>query len=389
MGFLLAISLRSLALAATAGATLLIFRVRSAAARHAVWTLITAGMLAIAIASATLPDVPVRVLKPVSAFSPRPASTAAFAALKTPLHIPARPSPWAIVYALGFLAFAARLAFGYVLTRRLLSAATPIPHLGRVRESARIAVPLNIGRLVLLPADWRTWNAAKLEAVLTHERTHICRADWLIAAIAAINRCVFWFHPLAWWLEWRLRTLAEQACDDASLAHIDRDTYAQTLVEVAATLRGTKHRVAWDALAMTKGAEIRMRIDRILDESRPIARPLTRVRWAALALAVLPVVYFAAVARPARILAQQAPALPALYFVHGEVLRPGEYKFVVPTKVLAALVDSGGFLDGAHRNDIVIIRGSTRLYFNYGEVIRGINREQNVFLQPGDIIIVR
>ena len=60
-----------------------------------------------------------------------------------------------------------------------------------------------------------------------------------IAAIVAVNRCVFWFHPLAWWLDWRLRTLAEEACDDASLAHIAPDTYARTLVDIAAALAGS------------------------------------------------------------------------------------------------------------------------------------------------------
>jgi beta-lactamase regulating signal transducer with metallopeptidase domain len=387
MGFLLAISLRSLALAATIGVLLAILRVRSAAARHAVWTLVTAGMLAIAIASATLPDVPLRVLNPAVA-SKTPAPTV-ITALKTPLRIPTHASPWPVLYSLGFLVCTARLMYGFRITRRLLRASVPIPRLDRVYESAHIAVPLNIGRRVLLPTDWPTWDAAKLDAVLTHERTHIARADWPIATMAALNRCVFWFHPLAWWLDWRLRTLAEQACDDASLAHIARDTYARTLVEIAAALRGPKHRVAWNALAMAKGAEIRMRIDRILDETRPIARPFTRSRWAALALAALPVVYFAAVARPARVLAQQAPALPARYFIQGEVLRPGEYKFTVPTKVLKALVDAGGFRDGAQSDDIVIIGERGRLHFNYREVIRGINREQNVFLQPGDTIVVR
>ena len=34
-----------------------------------------------------------------------------------------------------------------------------------------------------------------------------------MALLTLINRAVFWFHPLAWWLRRRIATLSEQACD--------------------------------------------------------------------------------------------------------------------------------------------------------------------------------
>lgn len=37
--------------------------------------------------------------------------------------------------------------------------------------------------------------------MLTHEREHVRRRDPLVRWLALLNRCVFWFHPLAWWLE--------------------------------------------------------------------------------------------------------------------------------------------------------------------------------------------
>jgi len=77
------------------------------------------------------------------------------------------------------------------------------------------------------------------------------------------------------------------------------------------------------------------------------------------------------------------------YFIEGEVKKPGEYKLVVPTRVLEALVNAGGFQDFAKQSDITILRGTTRLKFNYKAVIRGKNLEQNIFLEPGDIIIVK
>jgi polysaccharide export outer membrane protein len=77
------------------------------------------------------------------------------------------------------------------------------------------------------------------------------------------------------------------------------------------------------------------------------------------------------------------------YFIEGEVLKPGEYKLVVPTRVLEALVNAGGFKDFAKQTNITIMRGTQRLKFNYKAVIAGKNTEQNVYLEPGDIIIVK
>ena len=62
---------------------------------------------------------------------------------------------------------------------------------------------------------------------------------------------------------------------------------------------------------------------------------------------------------------------------------------MVPTRVLDALVNAGGFRDFANKKDIVILRGQERLKFNWNEVVKGKKTEQNIYLQPGDIIIVK
>ena len=81
------------------------------------------------------------------------------------------------------------------------------------------------------------------------------------------------------------------------------------------------------------------------------------------------------------------------YFIEGEVLKPGEYKLVVPTRILEALVNAGGFKDFAKQSDIRIIRGPKVLHFNYKQAIKGNNSaknlDQNVYLEPGDIIVVK
>src|SRR5439155_16825920 len=76
------------------------------------------------------------------------------------------------------------------------------------------------------------------------------------------------------------------------------------------------------------------------------------------------------------------------YYLQGEVNRPGSYPLLIPTTILEPLVNAGGFRDFANQKKIVILRGSARYQFNYKEVIAGKKREQNIYLQPGDQIIV-
>jgi polysaccharide export outer membrane protein len=76
------------------------------------------------------------------------------------------------------------------------------------------------------------------------------------------------------------------------------------------------------------------------------------------------------------------------YFIQGEVLKPGPNPLVVPTTVLEALVNAGGFKDFANTKKIEVIRGNDRFKFNYKDVIHGKHTEQNIRLKPGDIIIV-
>ena len=77
------------------------------------------------------------------------------------------------------------------------------------------------------------------------------------------------------------------------------------------------------------------------------------------------------------------------FYIQGEVNKPGAYNLVVPTRALEALVNAGGFRDFANKKDIRILRGDKQLKFNYNKVIKGQNRDENVWLQPGDIIIVK
>jgi polysaccharide export outer membrane protein len=81
------------------------------------------------------------------------------------------------------------------------------------------------------------------------------------------------------------------------------------------------------------------------------------------------------------------------YNVLGQVGRPGTYVITNSLTVLDAIAIAGGFRDFAKQKSIYVLRQNadgtqTRLPFNYKEVVKGKNPEQNVKIQPKDTIVV-
>jgi beta-lactamase regulating signal transducer with metallopeptidase domain len=62
-------------------------------------------------------------------------------------------------------------------------------------------------------------SPSELEAVVLHELAHAKRWDNWTGAFVHALACVFWFHPLLWWIEWRLHWERELACDEMVVRH--------------------------------------------------------------------------------------------------------------------------------------------------------------------------
>ena len=79
-------------------------------------------------------------------------------------------------------------------------------------------------------------------------------------------------------------------------------------------------------------------------------------------------------------------------YVTGEVNRPGAYPLLPHMTALQALSSSGGFTQFARVKNIYVLRTEnakqTRHPFNYKDAISGKKPEQNIELQPGDVIVV-
>src|SRR6266849_2432762 len=77
----------------------------------------------------------------------------------------------------------------------------------------------------------------------------------------------------------------------------------------------------------------------------------------------------------------------------GMVSRPGAYLLTSSTTVLDAIAMAGGFKDFAKQKSIYVLRQGSdgtqqRVPFNYKDVIKGKNPEQNIRLQAGDTVVV-
>ena len=79
-------------------------------------------------------------------------------------------------------------------------------------------------------------------------------------------------------------------------------------------------------------------------------------------------------------------------YVLGEVARPGEFAMSRPLNVVQALAMAGGLTPYADRDGIRVLRGSGRqqqaIPFDYTGVASGDDLEQNIPLQPGDVVMV-
>jgi len=167
-----------------------------------------------------------------------------------------------------------------------------------------------ISPTILLPRGWREWDSAKLQAVLAHEEAHIRRADWAIGVVARINCCVFWFHPLAWWLKREVALLAEFACDDLVLNQVgSRQQYARALFEIACAMKSAQGRFVGSAVSMAKETNVQKRMDHILDEARPIPPAFGQRGWVTLLVCSVPLAYLASAVQLAP--AQTRAAIPA------------------------------------------------------------------------------
>ncbi|MGP8246523.1 MAG: TonB family protein [Bryobacteraceae bacterium] len=311
----------------------------SAAARHLLWTVALAAMVAVPMLSLVLPAwrLPFAVVPNVafnvtaSGSLNSPANSAASSS--APVHaVPSATAhgAWRPGWALGLLLLwgagaaimlARTLAAGFALSRlgpgagwqtsaNAAARAMGLKRPPRVRESAPGAMPMAFGVFrpaVCLPGDAAGWTEERRRVVLLHELAHIRRGDTVWHAVARFALSVYWWNPLAW-TAWReCLQEAERAADDLVLAAGARASdYAALLLDVAREFTTLSAGVP-AALAMARRSQLEGRLLAILD-ARANRQSHPRVAVAIAILAALLVAPFAAVRAQDDAAAARVPA---------------------------------------------------------------------------------
>ena len=156
-----------------------------------------------------------------------------------------------------------------------------------LRSEAGIPLTWGIFRpQVLIPADAENWSPSQQRTVLQHELAHVQRWDWLTQTLANISCAIYWFNPLVWVADRRMRLERERACDDHVLtAGCRAADYAEHLLELARTSRPSIFATR-TAVAMAQPSWIEKRLRVILAPNRN-RRPVTK---SAVTISILTVV---------------------------------------------------------------------------------------------------
>ena len=338
---ILVAAVRGAPLVLLAAAAAIGWRRASAAARHLMWLVAIASMLAMPFLSASLPQWRVAVLPPIQAapvatqverksVAPpmieapvAPIATALPAEMtqsSPTLDDATAPRNWGqiifVLWCLGALIVALPMVLGHIRVWRLSKTATPaangawgalafaMPHAvglaGRVRilVSERATMPMAFGIVnptVLLPANVDDWSYARRRDVLLHELAHVARRDCLTQLIAQAACALYWFDPLVWLASRALRGERERACDDAVVRAGARPSdYATHLLQVARDLR-VPRTTGLATVCMARRSQLSERLLAILDERRnrrTVSRRFAVPAWLITLLILIPAAAF-------------------------------------------------------------------------------------------------
>ncbi|MGA2853602.1 MAG: M56 family metallopeptidase [Verrucomicrobiota bacterium] len=148
--------------------------------------------------------------------------------------------------------------------------------------------------VILLPQSLvERLSAGQLRAVLLHEAIHLRRGDVWVNCAQALLQIVYWWHPLLWLANARIRRVREEAVDDAVMLALrdDAEIYAPTLLEVA-KLAFHRPLASLGLVGILESrSALRQRIERLINFTAPRKAGLTVV-------SILGILAFSAVALP-------------------------------------------------------------------------------------------
>jgi beta-lactamase regulating signal transducer with metallopeptidase domain len=118
---------------------------------------------------------------------------------------------------------------------------------------------------------------AQLRAVMLHELFHLKRGDVWISCAQTLLQIIYWWHPLLWVANARIRQLREEAVDDAVMLALrnEAEIYPDALLEVA-KLAFSRPLASLGIIGILESRhKLSQRIERLVDYRKPRTAGLT------------------------------------------------------------------------------------------------------------------
>lgn len=143
---------------------------------------------------------------------------------------------------------------------------------------------------IYLPATFASPNhLAYQRDILAHELSHVLRFDAAVNLLQIVAQAIFWFHPLVWWANVKIRREREKCCDEMAIARLGAQprSYSRAIVEALRVEHQSKGLVP--SLAIAGAARnIEERIKTMLRPGKKFhRRPSLGAAVCALAMALL------------------------------------------------------------------------------------------------------
>jgi len=143
---------------------------------------------------------------------------------------------------------------------------------------------------IYLPVSFATvGDAQHRRNILAHEVSHVLRFDATVNLVQVLAQAVFWFHPLVWWANQRIRAEREKSCDEMAIARLGarpRD-YSRALVETLLN----EHRSLRPVPSLAVAGPVKNIEERIKTMLRPGKRFYRRPSLSAAVCALLPALF--------------------------------------------------------------------------------------------------
>jgi internalin A len=97
---------------------------------------------------------------------------------------------------------------------------------------------------VYLPADFVGWSGSDQQrSILAHELSHVARFDAGVNLLQVLAQALYWFHPLVWWANRKIRQEREKCCDEMAVVHLctPPEHYTGAIVDALAAERRPGH----------------------------------------------------------------------------------------------------------------------------------------------------